>query len=103
VCPALARFFAEPGEFLFIEASPVFFEDLLRAGQARLVHVDLAGAARNTARALPSTAHTGYAGVVQARDQQRRLRSVAHRCQKREHPKGRTCDEPMGVLSRGTG
>ena len=64
MCPAPAGFFAEPGEFLFIELAPVFFEDLLRAGEARLVHVDLAGTAERTAEAFRAAAHAGDAGVA---------------------------------------
>lgn len=84
--PALAGFFAESGKFFLIEVSAIFFENLLRAGKARLVHVYPAGTARSPAWAFCATAHTGDTSVAEARDQQGRLRSPARCRQKLEHP-----------------
>jgi hypothetical protein len=56
-------------EFFFIEVgSSIFFEDLLRVGQTRLVKGDLAGATSSTAWAFCPAAHTWDTGVAQARD-----------------------------------
>ena len=56
------RFFAEAGEFLFIEAFVVFLEDLLGPGQILLLDEYVASAAEYTSR-TSGTAHTGNACV----------------------------------------
>ena len=56
------RFFAEAGEFLFVEAFVVFLEDLLGPGQILLLDEYVASAAERNSR-TSGAAHTGNACV----------------------------------------
>ncbi len=79
-----ARFFAEAGEFLFVEAFVVFLEDLLSPGQILLLDEYVASAAERNSRAS-GTSHTGDACVGQASEENTLLDWTVGRGEDLEH------------------